>query len=266
MIETPSAIRHFVGSAANPDNLANYEVGYFKDNGLVFERPLLDGGTMWSYPRGDLGFVPDLRGAVFSIDLDDQWAHHGLILQDDFNEMLTHVAVLEFRFPEATEPGVTEINWFVTPHLVCTYDVHKSDILIPTGQGIPDDPLIWFEYLIYEDPRGMIDLVAAGELGLDLMSSGWENEQEYIFSSETSDGISGTLLAANDERSGTMDVRQGESANLFVGVAVQMRTHVRGDRTQVGGNSLPTWITDTERCTFSYGRNSYYTMRPTGHN
>jgi hypothetical protein len=268
MIERPSAIRHFVGeSGNNPDNLANYQVGFYRDNGLVSERPLLDGGTMWSYPRGDLGSMPTLRGAVFSIDLVNEYSRHGWILKDDYSDIINHGAVLEFRFPEATDPGGTEIKWFVTPHLVCTYTIWKSDMLVansPFNTGSPDDPIIWFEYLVYEDPLGMLDLVAAGEAGWPIVSSGGEHEQEYIFSSDTSDGVSGTLLASNDERSGTMIVPQGIGARLFVGVIVQMRVYAKGDRIQIGGNSLPTRISDTERCTLSFGSNSYYTMQSAG--
>jgi hypothetical protein len=253
MIETPSAVRQIQwGPPSHPDNLANYQMGFVRDSGVIAERPVLDGGTMWSYPREDRqGFIPDLRGTAVSIDLDDQWGSG--VLGDNFHEMVTHLLVLEFTFPEATFQGQTEINWFVTPHLTCRYDIDS----VESG----DEAFLWFEYVVYEDHLGALDLLWENEDALwASLSQGLEDEQEYVFEGD----VDGTLLASSDERSGTMLVDLGRRARLFVGISVLMRTHQQGDRIQLGGDSLPNSVSDSDRCTFHFGRNSYYTMRPAG--
>jgi hypothetical protein len=249
MIETPSAIRNIQSmTPLNSDNLANCQVGAVNDDGEIIEITGLDGGVMWSYPLGDQMFMRDLKGIAATIDLDDQWGSG--IFGNNFVENVQHLLVLEFTFPETTEP--TEINWFVKPHLRCRYEIDSNET--------SEQAYVWFEYLVYEEPLGVLDLVRGGDALGGILLQGVENEQDYIFEGD----VNGTLVAFNDERSGTMmSIPQGR-AKLFIGVAVFMRTNQQGDRIRLGGNSLPTWIGDSDRCTFDFGRNSYYTMRPAG--
>jgi hypothetical protein len=249
MIEAPSAIRPIIwGSYSHPDNLANYQVGAVSDGGEIIEITGLDGGVMWSYPLGDQMFMRDLKGIAVTIDLDDQWGSG--MLGDNFHEMGSHLLVLEFRFPEATFPSQAEINWFVEPHLICRYEIESTDS--------SNEASVWFEYLVYEDPLGAVDLVRGGDAHAlwEILSQGLEDEKEYIFEGD----VNGTLVASSDERSGTMVVGPGMSPRLFVGVSVQMRTHQQGDRIRLGGDSLPNSVSDSDRCTFNFGTNSYYTI------
>ena len=249
VIETPSAVRHiFWGDDSNL--VANLEIGAISDSGEIFDVTGLEGGLMWSYPIGDQMYVEDLTGITLVLDLDGD-STKGFIGPI---HITSNALILEYTFPKASEEGVTEISWFVTPHLVCSYDIESNE----TDQ----EAMVWFEYLIFEDPIGDFDLVRNTSAALQDLSGGVEDEQEYVFRGD----VSGTLSAFDDERSGTINVLKGQEAKLFVGVSIQYRTFVEGDRIRMGGNSLPNSLDSSERCTLSFGTDSYYTMRPAGDN
>ena len=262
-IKTPSAIRHLGGRPTHKQgNLARYELGAVKHSGEIVE--ITELGAMWSRPLGNQTYMPDLSGAAFTIDFDNQWSHMELLGSTVWWHTLDHVAVLEYTFPKATDPGMTEINWFVTPHLRCRYEMQQSEegrepgVLVPSHESIPNADL-WFEYLVFQDPLGAFDLLRSDEdVVLAFLGSGFEDEQEYLFQGNAN----GTLRTVHDERSGKMHVPAGTRAKLYVGVSVLMQVYQRDDRIRLGGDALPTVISDPDRCTLDFGSNSYYTMRP----
>ena len=123
---------------------------------------------------------------------------------------------------------------------------------------------LWAEYVILQDNLGMWDLLGQSNIIWNTLSNYVEDEHKYIITctpdNEGSCSVSGTLGATDDERSGTMVVHGGVKPKLFLGVYFNLTVEDKGDRIQIGDTAMPPDISDSDRFTFSFGSDSYYTM------
>lgn len=252
-IETPSSILHFhLRYNGHPDNIANLQLGAVSDSGRIYDRTDVDGCTC-SYPSSVYPSMPDLSGATLSIDLHNQWGH-GLFGWSWDNEVNV-LSVLEFTFPEAIGPDPSRIDWWVTPHYICSYEI---------SEGCEDhpEPEIWIDYVVLEDPLGQYDLMQTPE---DVLSALWQDPLLTIGPRLWGES-NGTVRELYNEWSGTMTVQPNREAKLFVGVGVWLRTFQECDRITIGGNSLPWSVVSSppDRCTLDFGTASYYIMGTVG--
>ncbi len=249
VIEQPSAVVHYVDEPSQAGNLISRHVGAVRTDGGI------DG-----LPPSGAAQSDDLTGAYFAFEFDHQFAMFVAlpVPHQSFAEVFGHRSVLEFTFPEATLPGLTTLSWFVTPHLRCSYNIEPADYLTPSYETGGADPYVSFEYAILEDPLELYSLDPSHPVRISEIL--WsddvvENEQEHTLEGE----VAGVLLASNDDRQGVMQVPEGNEAKLYVAVSVQLRSFVAGDWIQIGVRE-PGAAPDF--CTFEFGSESYYTMRP----
>ena len=241
-IETPSSVWIFkLSTYGNHDSLTRYQLGAVRSSGAIVD--ITDIGGFMSYPIGDQYPMLDLSGVALSIE---QKSHYGLPI----------LAVLEFTFPEAPSGGA-EIYWFVEPHLVCSYEIDVPDYLTPSYEA-PDLPQIWIDSAVMEDPLGAHDLISRPSMVLIGLNPKFTIPQDHYFEGESS----GTVADFHNGRSGTMFAIGGVKARLYLGVEIWLRTFAEGDRIQIGGSSLPATVSVSDRCTLSFGKDSYYTIQP----
>jgi len=249
-METPSAVRHIEWvSCHHPDNLARHQLGAIRGSGEIIE--ITEFGKMSSQ------IMPDLWGVAFTIDLDDQWGSG--IFGDDFNEELGYMYVFEFTFPKATYPNGTRLYWSVNPILYCPYRIQESDILTPSYEDTSKSDL-WINYVVVEDPFSTFDLMVTDDTLMSaVLEGGIEDEKEYCFTGASY----GSVRAFHDKRNGTMILPAGAEAKLFIGVSVLMMTNDQYDRIRVGGDSLPTNVSNVSGLDYCYMYfDGYYTMYP----
>ncbi len=254
-IDQPSAVVHYTSGPQQLGNIVSRHQGAFRTDGslaaLEPSVPIL----------GD-----DLDEAYFSLEFDHQYGTWMVmpeslvagvpVPKEYFSELVSHLAVLEFTFPEATHEGMTELDWFVTPHFSCSYDFRPADFLTPTYEGGQDLFGVGFEYSIVADPLDLFTL-APPQHPMRVSEALWkaaEFENNYLLRGKGS----GTILASNDDREGVMLVPQGKEAKLYLALLVDLRSSQEGDWTQIGvrDSGAP------DLCTIEFGPESYYTMRP----
>lgn len=245
-IETPTAVAHHIDPAAsNPDNMVKTHIGATHDDGTM--TALFDLAAV---------SAPDVSGAYFSFVMDNQWGHG--TFGDNFWEAFRDAAVLEFTFPAATFDGAARLSWFVTPHLTCEYEIDGSDSPSPPRDDVYESPFLWLRYNVLMDPLG--------EFGVDSPSAAQETFRALYDAHDPDDPDhllregSGVINANDHEWKGELTVQPGTEPTLFIAVSVLMSANDRDDELRLGAANGGTDMLD--HCRFSFGTNSYYTLRP----
>lgn len=206
-IEKPTTVAHYrVQPPSQPSNLPLYVPGYVENSEVILSNDLVYASD-------------DLTGAALTIELYNQKATHYILHDPLFDEMFTHMSVLEFTFPEADYQGV--IDWVAHLNLTCSYELTNY---------LDGGSYIWFDYVIVEDQNGTWSLDSMPqEVAITTLEPGAEGAQEYVIQ-----GSPGGTLTTSDERRGQMPILPGVKPKLFIGVVVQLRAYVRDNRIQVG--------------------------------